>query len=440
MSKSEKESAVRQKHRAEKKSRKDKKPHMTSHKNIEEASFAPTKEFRNYVLDVVTKASKNGINIIFLTKAVEEKFRLVPKIALNKLIANALEWWEESAEIVQVKGNVYKLTKWVTEQTKEVYEAPESHDRKSLEKLSVTRLRELLKKYTEITLHRDLFNAGVRRAASETLATIRGILRAKGAGSVLDEAPESDEGLYTVSEGIKMMVGIDKLFKDEGLYSSGIRASIINMKKQFESSAWPVGSVMVVQYENYPQSMEIMIYKPNDFAEVMQHYEPFGQVTKPKVGEKGKWKGGGVTVVGIKEGVEAENKIYLMKTMKIATTPGQSAFQTLYRHGFNHYIVSYSTISGETMIFKADKTGKVTDWSDLWAERKKTDHNEAITDYLSSVKGTSGKSFKIVKEEFTGKRFSKFVAEAEQVDKESMPCNKPRSSTRPGKGDSDCKY
>jgi len=472
---------------------------MTSHKNIEEASFAPTKEFRNYVLDVVTKASKNGINIIFLTKAVEEKFRLVPKIALNKLIANALEWWEESAEIVQVKGNVYKLTKWVTEQTKEVYEAPESHDRKSLEKLSVTRLRELLKKYTEITLHHDLFNAGVRRAASETLATIRGILRAKGAGSVLDEAPESDEGLYTVSEGIKMMVGIDKLFKDEGLYSSGIRASIINMKKQFESSAWPVGSVMVVQYENYPQSMEIMIYKPNDFAEVMQHYEPFGQVTKPKVGEKGKWKGGGVTVVGIKEGVEAENKIYLMKTMKISTTPGQSAFQTLYRHGFNHYIVSYSTIAGETMIFKADKTGKVTNWLDLWVERKKTDHNEAITDYLSSVKGNRDKKLTVVedvssesvseisvdmheeneptdpalwskakslakskfrvypsayangwaakwykehgggwrkagtKESFTGKQFSKFVAEADQVDKESMPCNKPRSSTRPGK-------
>jgi len=95
---------------------------------------------------------------------------------------------------------------------------------------------------------------------------------------------------------------------------------------------------------------------------------------------------------------EAENKIYLMKTMKISTTPGESAFQTLYRHGFNHYIVSYSTIAGETMIFKADKTGKVTNWLDLWVERKKTDHNKAIKDYLGSVKSNSGKSFKIIKE------------------------------------------
>jgi len=327
MSKSEKESAVRQKRRAEKKSRKDKKPHMTSHKDIEEASFTPTKEFRNYVLDVITKASKTGIDLMDITKAVGAKFQLVPKIALGKLIANALEWWEESAEIVQVKGNVYKLTKWVTEQTKEA-----------------------------------------------------------GAGGVLDEVRKS------------------------------------------------------------------------------------------------------------------EGKIHLIKTMKISTTPGQSAFQTLYSHGFNHYIVSYSTVSDETMIFKADKTGKVTDWSDLWMSRKKEDHNEAIIDYITfSVKGNRGTKFTVVedvssesvsensvdvheeneptdpalwskakslakskfrvypsayangwaakwykehgggwrkadtKESFAGKRFSKFVAEADQVDKESMPCNKPRSSTRPGK-------
>jgi hypothetical protein len=37
------------------------------------------------------------------------------------------------------------------------------------------------------------------------------------------------------------------------------------------------------------------------------------------------------------------------------------------------------------------------------------------------------------KESFTGMRFAHFVSEADQVDKESMPCNKPRSSTRPGK-------
>lgn len=56
----------------------------------------------------------------------------------------------------------------------------ESHSRAALEKLSVTRLRELQKKYAAAVLKGD-------RVASEELATVRGLLRAKGAGSTVDE-------------------------------------------------------------------------------------------------------------------------------------------------------------------------------------------------------------------------------------------------------------
>ena len=59
----------------------------------------------------------------------------------------------------------------------------ESHTRAQLEKLSTTALRELKKKYEGLVLKGD-------RKASEELATIRGLLRSKGAGSVLDEGAE----------------------------------------------------------------------------------------------------------------------------------------------------------------------------------------------------------------------------------------------------------
>lgn len=51
----------------------------------------------------------------------------------------------------------------------------ESHTRAQLEKMSITQLRALLKKYT------------AKPGSGRELADIRGILRAKGAGSVLDE-------------------------------------------------------------------------------------------------------------------------------------------------------------------------------------------------------------------------------------------------------------
>lgn len=57
----------------------------------------------------------------------------------------------------------------------------ESHTRAQLEKLSITRLRELKKKYEALVLKGD-------KDAARELADIRGLLRSKGAGSVVDEA------------------------------------------------------------------------------------------------------------------------------------------------------------------------------------------------------------------------------------------------------------
>lgn len=57
----------------------------------------------------------------------------------------------------------------------------ESHTRKELEALPISRLRDLKEKYEGRVLKGD-------RDASRELATIRGLLRSKGAGVVVDEA------------------------------------------------------------------------------------------------------------------------------------------------------------------------------------------------------------------------------------------------------------
>ena len=57
----------------------------------------------------------------------------------------------------------------------------ESHTRAQLERMSISRLRELKKKYEALVLKGD-------KGASRELADIRGLLRSKGAGVVVDEA------------------------------------------------------------------------------------------------------------------------------------------------------------------------------------------------------------------------------------------------------------
>jgi len=76
-----------------------------------------------------------------------------------------------------------------------------------------------------------------------------------------------------------------------------------------------------------------------------------------------------------KIGSVAENtdKIKLVKEM---------GSKTLYQYGFNYYIVSYSSMGGETAIFMADSSGKPKSYESLWSERRSVDHDSAIKDFV----------------------------------------------------------
>ena len=79
------------------------------------------------------------------------------------------------------------------------YTAPhkvqESHTRAALEKLSTTRLRELLKQYSG------------KPGSGRELADIRGLLRARGAGVVVDEGFEADERAAARSARVRKWMG-----------------------------------------------------------------------------------------------------------------------------------------------------------------------------------------------------------------------------------------
>jgi hypothetical protein len=88
------------------------------------------------------------------------------------------------SEIVAPKPKAQKPAAKTPDPKGGKYEAKpvaESHTRAQLEKLSTTRLRELMKKYERMILRGD-------KDAARELADIRGILRSKGAGHALEEA------------------------------------------------------------------------------------------------------------------------------------------------------------------------------------------------------------------------------------------------------------
>lgn len=102
-----------------------------------------------------------------------------------------------------------------------------------------------------------------------------------------------------ISEGVRMMAGVEKMLKDEG--HPTMVNSLRKIRKSLEGK--PTGSVMVITKEKSPESMEIKIYEPSDFASMAKGLT---KKAEPKVGSKGSWSGGEVTVVAIKEETEAE--------------------------------------------------------------------------------------------------------------------------------------
>jgi hypothetical protein len=106
-------------------------------------------------------------------------------------------------------------------------------------------------------------------------------------------------GESVVSEGVRMMAGAEKMVKDDPAGGSSMVSSLRNIKKSLEGK--PTGSVMVVTKEKSPESMSIKVYEPSDFASFTKG---FSKKPEAKVGSKGSWSGGEVTVIAIKESVE----------------------------------------------------------------------------------------------------------------------------------------
>ena len=61
----------------------------------------------------------------------------------------------------------------------------------------------------------------------------------------------------------------------------------------------------------------------------------------------------------------------------------EAGHQTLYRYMGKYYIVSYSSLANETMVFAGDAKGKPTSYTDLWSDRGGVHPDAAIKAYLS---------------------------------------------------------
>lgn len=61
----------------------------------------------------------------------------------------------------------------------------------------------------------------------------------------------------------------------------------------------------------------------------------------------------------------------------------EAGHQTLYRYKGKYYIVSYSSLANETMIFAGDASGKPTSYADLWSDRGGVHPDAAIKEFLS---------------------------------------------------------
>jgi len=122
-----------------------------------------------------------------------------------------------------------------------------------------------------------------------------------------------------VSEGVRMMAGVEKMLKDEG--HPTMVGSLRNTKKSLEGK--PTGSVMVLTKEKSPESMEIKIYEPSDFASMTKGLT---KKAEAKVGSKGSWSGGEVTVIAIKEEVEINERFTQQNAQMIKQQLGGGKF------------------------------------------------------------------------------------------------------------------
>ena len=97
-----------------------------------------------------------------------------------------------------------------------------------------------------------------------------------------------------IEEGVRIMTGAETMIKNAG--GSSMVSNFRKIKSEFGKK--PVGSVIVLTTEKDPESHEIKVYDPKDFQNMVKG---LAKKVEPKVGSKGSWSDGEVTVIGIKE-------------------------------------------------------------------------------------------------------------------------------------------
>lgn len=100
-----------------------------------------------------------------------------------------------------------------------------------------------------------------------------------------------------IEEGVRIMTGAETMIRNVG--GSSFVSSFRKIKSAL--SAKPVGSVIVLFTEKNPEQYEIKVYDPKDFQDMVKGLT---KKADAKVGSKGSWSDGEVTVIGIKEDVE----------------------------------------------------------------------------------------------------------------------------------------
>ena len=104
-----------------------------------------------------------------------------------------------------------------------------------------------------------------------------------------------------IEEGVRIMTGAETMIKNAG--GSSMVSNFRKIKSQL--GAKPVGSVIVLTTEKDPESHDIKVYDPKDFQNMVKGLT---KKAEAKVGSKGSWSDGEVTVIGIKESVELQEK------------------------------------------------------------------------------------------------------------------------------------
>lgn len=120
-------------------------------------------------------------------------------------------------------------------------------------------------------------------------------------GQTVSEWRDADTG--DVMEGVRVMSGAEGMIKNDPAGGASMVSSFRKSKAALASK--PAGSVLLLTKEKDPESMALKIYEPKDFDSLMR-----GLSKKPekKVGSKGSWSDGEVTVIALKEETLTEIK------------------------------------------------------------------------------------------------------------------------------------